>query len=213
MKPILIAIFLTGYSLFASGQSVGGFFNQQASKQKIMLEQIAGLQARLHLIKTGNNIDETGLNTAEVVKGQTFDLHATYYNSLLQVNPAVGSNPKVKGIAELQQQIMLVINREISWQARKKALTAAEQNDIRAAYADLLQKCKENRDELTLVLTPGKLAMTDYQRLERIDHINASMQEKYNITRSFVAKCRKVAIDRLTERQEDEQLKKLYELK
>jgi hypothetical protein len=213
MKPMLIAIFLISYRLVTSGQGIGGFFNQQTSKQKIMLEQIAGLQARLNLLKTGNNITETGLNTAGDLKGRTFSLRETYFNSLFQVSPGVSSNPKIKNIAELQQQIMLVFNRVLSWRAWQNIFTTAERNYVRTVYAGVLKKSQEDQEELALVLTPGKLHMTEYQRLERIDHINASMQEKYNLTRSIAAKCRMAAMDRLTERRQDEQLKKLYGLK
>ena len=64
--------------------------------------------------------------------------------------------------------------------------------------------------DLTQVLTPGKLQMTDHQRLERIDKLYASMQDKLAFAQSFTTKCRQMAGDRQRAKKNNDQLKALY---
>jgi hypothetical protein len=211
MKTIIVFFLFTGFlNVAASAQSTGGFFNQQSSKQKIMLEQIAGIETHLQEVKKGYQIIETGLNTADDLKGGTFSLHEAYFSSLLQVSPAVRSSPKGKAIAGLQQQILLLFSKEISWQNQQKILTAAEISYVQSVYNNIRQKCQADMDELTLVLTPGKLQMTDQHRLDKIDQIYASMQDKYAFTSSFTAKCRQIATSRKKAKATNQQLKQLY---
>jgi len=64
MKKISLLLLLTGLALTNTfAQGTGGFFNQQSSKIKLMLAQIAGYETFLHSLKSGYRITENGLNT------------------------------------------------------------------------------------------------------------------------------------------------------
>jgi|SRR5437879_11011872 len=211
MKTILTFLFFTSLNfqqLFAQG--TGGFFNQQSSRVRLMLAQIAGYETLLYGLKSGYRITENGLNTVHELKGGTFDLHEAYFNSLQQVNPVTGSNPKAQAIAGIRQQIAQVFTQELTWQQQKKILTAAEMNYIRQVYGNLAKKCREEMDEVTLVLTPGKLQLTDQQRLERLDLIYAAMQDQSAFSISFTTRCRQMATSRQSARKNNDQLKTLY---
>ncbi|MBW4888959.1 hypothetical protein KXQ82_04505 [Mucilaginibacter sp. HMF5004] len=208
LKSALIYFSLT--CLFAIGSNAQGIFNQQSSKTNLMLAQIAGYQTYLQEIKTGYHIAESGLNTVHELKGGTFDLHAAYFNSLQQVNPAIKNNPKAKAVADLQQQIITLFTAELSWQQKQQILSPQEIAYIKAVYQNLLGKCKTDIAELNDVLTPGKMQMTDHQRLDRVDHVYAAMQDKQAFASSFTSHCRQMATDRKRARLDNEQLKKLY---
>jgi hypothetical protein len=212
MKNIITALlfFFLISPLYLCAQGTGGFFNQQSSKTNLMIAQVAGYQTYLHAIKTGYDIAGSGLNTVHELKGGTFDLHSSYINSLQQVNPAIKNNPKAKAIPDLQQQVILLFTNELAWQQKQQILRAPEIADIRSVYRNLLGKCKSDLDELGEVLTPGKMQMTDHQRLERIDHIYATMEDKHSFAASFTGYCRKLATDRRKARSDNEQMKKLY---
>lgn len=211
LKITLVFFFLTGlFALSGKAQGTGGFFNQQSSKTDLMIAQIAGYQTYLHEIKRGYNIARSGLNTVHELKGGTFDLHTAYFNSLQQVNPVIKNNAKAKACADLQQQIVTLFTTEIAWQQKAQILNTAEIAYVKAVYQNLLSKCKTDMEELTDVLTPGKLQMTDHQRLERIDHVYASMQDKQAFASSFTSHCRQMATDRTRAKLDNDQLKKLY---
>ena len=212
-RTALFFLFLGGIVMCNNrlyAQGTGGFFNQASSKVKLMLAQIAGYGTFLKELKSGYNTTQNGLNTAHEFKNGTYSLHTAYFNSLMKVNPVVASNPKGKAMIDLQKQINTLFQNELDWQQQQKALHSNEINYIQQVYTNLLSKCKADMDELTLVLTPGKLQMNDHQRIERIDGLYASMQDKYAFAGSFTSKCRQMAKSRLQAGQDRDQLKKLY---
>jgi len=201
---------LTSLTLQAKAQFLGGFFSQQSTREKLMAEQIVGYETYLGAIKGGYNIAEKGLNTAHELKNGTFGLHTAYFNSLERVSPAVQNNPKGRAIADMEQQIVTLFTTEISWQQKEKLLSPAELTYLQNVYAGLLKKCKDDLGELADVLTPGKLQLTDQQRLDRLDKLYAAMKDKLAFAGSFTGKCRKLATGRQQAKQDREQLKKLY---
>ena len=211
IKKIGLFFLFIGLGLMqAKAQFLGGFFSQQSQKEKLMAAQIADLGIYLHDIKDGYGIAEKGLNTAHELKNGTFGLHAAYFNSLWRVSPAIQSDPKGNAIADLQQQIIHVFSGEISWQQQQRLLQPEELTYLQNVYDNILKACKKDMDELTLVLTSGKLQLTDQQRLERLDHLYDAMKDKYAFAGYFTTKCRKLATGRQQAQREKEQLKKLY---
>jgi hypothetical protein len=211
MKKISSFFLLTLLTILQlKAQGTGGFFNQQSSKVKLMLAQIAGYETYLKSIEKGYKVTETGLNTMHEMKGGTYNLHTAYFSSLQQVSPAVQSNPKGKAIAGMQQQISQAFTSEIAWEQQQKLLTAPEISYISQVYSNLSKKCQEDMSDLTQVLTPGKLQMTDQQRLERIGKIYAATQDKLAFSQSFATKCRQMAADRQRAKKNNDQLKTLY---
>jgi hypothetical protein len=209
MKKQLIFFLLIG-PVCVMAQGTGSIFSQGSSKIKLMLAQIAGYQTYLHEIKTGYNIADKGLNTLHDLKGGTLDLHAAYFSSLQQVSPVIKNNSKAKACADLQQQIISLFSIELSWQQKQQILSAKEIAYIKAVQQNLLAKCKTDIEELTEVLTPGKLQMTDHERIDRIDHVYAAMQDKHAFADSFTSHCRQMATDRKKAKLDNDQLKKLY---
>lgn len=175
-----------------------------------MAEQIADLQIYEQALTKGYSIAQKGLTTAHDLKSGTFGLHTAYFNSLEQVNPVVSDDPKGKAILDLWQQLISRFTTEISWQQKQKLLQANELSYLQSVYDNLLKECKKDIDALTLVLTPGKMQLTDQQRLDRLDRLYTSMKDKYAFAGDFTSKCRKLALGRQQAKQEKEQLKKIY---
>jgi hypothetical protein len=207
---VLFFLFISLAVWQAKAQFLGGFFSQQAIKKKLMLEQIAGLEIYLQGIKGGYMITENGLNVAHERKSGAFGFHAAYFNSLEQVNPLVQSDPKGKSIYDMHQQLIRVFDTELAWQQKEKLLNGKELAYIQKVYVNLLMESRKDLDELPAVLTPGKLALTDEQRLDRLERIYGNMKDKYAFAGYFTEKCRKLAAARLKAKQENKQLKKLY---
>ncbi|MBB5396658.1 hypothetical protein [Mucilaginibacter sp. AK015] len=194
----------------AQAQFLGGFFSQQSQQRKLMAEQIALYEIYLSAIKTGYHVAETGLNTAHELKNGTFNLHDAYFNSLEQVNPLIQNNPKAKAIADLNAQTLKLFSDEWTWQQRQKLLSAGELAYFQKVQANITARCRLDIEELTDVLTPGKLQLTDAQRLDRLDKIYERMKDKFAFAGSFTGKCRKLATERKNNLRDKDQLKKLY---
>jgi hypothetical protein len=211
MKTIIIFFLFTRLVITqVKAQFLGGFFSQQAQKEKLMAEQITDLEIYLHALKSGYSIAEKGLHSAHELKNGTFGLHSVYFHSLLQVNTVVLNDPKGKAMAGLQRQIITLFTTEVSWQQKEKLLQPAELTYLQRVSDNILQECQNDMNELTQVLTPGKLQLTDQQRLGRLDHLYGAMKDKFAFSGYFTAKCRKLANGRKQGKQENEQLKKVY---
>ena len=207
MWMLLLACF-TG--LQARAQFPGGFFSQQRQKEKLMAGQIAGLQLYLGAISSGYHIAQNGINTAHDLKNGTFSLHTAYFNSLEQVNPVIRNNPKGKAIAECYQQLSRQFDTELRWQKQQAQLSAAELANLQNVADNLRKLGAADMAELSDVLTPGKLQLTDEQRLDRLDKLYAAMKDKAAFAASFTGKCRRLALSRQRAKADREQLRKLY---
>ena len=63
-------------------------------------------------------------------------------------------------------------------------------------YSNLFNKSLQNLDELTMVLTAGKLRMSDDERLNAIDRIYIDMGDKLVFLRTFNKENNVLAIQR-----------------
>jgi hypothetical protein len=194
-------------------QVTDGLFNQQSTKRKITTEQLAALQIRAQQLRDGYQVAGKGWEVAQQFKNGTLMLHRAYFNSLSQVNPLVRSDPRGKAIAALYQRITGIFTSESNWQRRQQLLSADELRYFQRVSDNLLAAARKDLDELTGVLTPGQLQLTDAQRLERLDRIYERMKDKYAFAGSFTTRCRKLAVSRKQAKEENEQLKELYGIK
>lgn len=210
-RTVLLAIIsLASNAAFAQG--IGSFFSQQQSKVKIMLQQIADYEVALHELKNGYNTTQNGLNTVHALKNGTYNLHTNYFNSLSTVAPSIKSNPQIKGIADLEQQLESTFDAAISWQKDKALLSKDELQYMQLVYSHLLEDCAKLIDELSLVVTDGKTQMSDEARIREIDKLYADMQLKYRFARSFTDNAYVLAGDRQSGKDTTAVLKKLYDL-
>jgi hypothetical protein len=206
----IFGLLLLGVSHLAAAQGLLGVFQQQANKKKLMVAQVAALMLfdRKHAL--GYRIREEGLTTARGQKAQEKQAHDAYYKSLSQVSPAVGAQQKKKEMLGIQSRMESAFTSEITWQEKHRQLTQAERTYFRKVAEGLRRQAEADLSEMELVTTPGKVKLTDAERMDRIDRLVAAIQDKYAFALSFTGKCRKLALARLGQQQDQEQLKKLY---
>jgi hypothetical protein len=206
----LFFFFTSTVCLQARAQLLSGFFSQQSRKEKLMAEQIAAYRFYLEELRAGTNAARAGLTEASSLKNGTRSLHRAYFNSLRQVGVPLQSNTKAKAIPAIGQQIIKAFRAEIAFQQKTNMLTPAEQDEIGQVYQGLVKKCDMDLLELRDILTPGRLQLTDQQRLERIDHLYSAMQDKLSYTGSFTARSHQLALWRQQEAKDRQIIRKLY---
>ena len=207
---IIFAFILT--CNLADAQILGGFFSQQQTKIKTMLEQIVAYETTLHELKNGYSVAQHGLSSLHDLKNGTFTLHQNYFNSLAAVAPAVKNNPKIKGTTDLLDQVEETFDNALIWQKDKKMLSADEIAYMQKVYSHLLDECNKDIDELSLVTTDGKMQMKDEERISKLDKLYAGMEQKYSFARSFCDKGYAIAYQRNADKAGNLTLKKLYDL-
>lgn len=195
---------LSAFSLRLSAQSFSDLFGQASKQKQYYLQQLAAYEMFRSDLKQGYGVMKHGLNGIRDINAAELSAHTVYYQSLKQPGSAVKNSSQVQDILQWQQQIATSFNQNF------RGLTADEQNYISAVQHSLLKACNDDLLNLQSVLGAG-LQMTDDQRLQRLDHIHAAMQDKYRFSQSFCNSVRLLAAQRQQEINESQTLKTLYE--
>jgi hypothetical protein len=190
----------------AKAQSFDEWFAQGKTQVKYLMQQIAALSTCESSLKQGYHIVSGELSSIKNFSGSEYSLHQGYYNSLSQVNPLVKNSTDMTAIQSEQQSIISQFNAINNL----SGLSAAEQAYIQNVAQNLMSECNKDLEELQAVLTPGKLVMSDDERIKRINKVTASIKDKYVFSCSFCTKVRVLAVQRVNDSNSTSTLQKLY---
>src|SRR6218665_145225 len=105
MKKSVITFFILFFSMIARAQNFKEWFQQNATQKDYLTEQIAQLKIYLELTEKGYKIAKEGLTTISEIKKGEFKLHKNRFDSLLIVNPAIGSFVRLQQITDLHGRV------------------------------------------------------------------------------------------------------------
>jgi hypothetical protein len=199
-------LLLTATATSSKAQTFDEWFAQGKTQVKYLIQQIAALSTCESSLKQGYHIVSGELSSIKNFSGSEYSLHQGYYNSLSQVNPLVKNSTDMTAIQYEQQSIISQFN-AIS---NLSGLSVAEQAYIQSVAQNLMAECNKDLEELQAVLTPGKLVMSDDQRIKRINKVTASIKDKYVFSCSFCTKMRVLALQRVNDGNSNSTLQKLY---
>lgn len=181
MKTIILLLCL---SFSISWINVSG---QSAEAQQLLLnvEKLAQLKKILSNMKKGYEIVSNGYNTIKNISKGNFNLHDAFLNALLQVSPTVKKYKRIADIITCQSQIIKEYKSAFKRFKASNLFNVSETNYMEDVYKNLFNKSLQNLDELTIVITAGKLRMSDDERIAAIDRIYNEMSDKLVFLRSF----------------------------
>jgi hypothetical protein len=191
----------------STAQTWSEWFSQKKTQKKYLLEQVAALKIYAGYLKKGYEIGSSGL---DFIKGATkgeFDLHGAFFSSLKAVSPEVKRNSKITEIIQMQLQI----RKAFSSIKKLELLGNAHQDYAALVGSSLMGDCLSDIEELLLVITSGKVEMGDDERLDRIDRLYRSMQEKKTLALRFATAARSLAAGRSQELKTLKEMEEWYE--
>jgi len=208
MKKCIMIMWIILFSF--SGKVVA----QSTEIQQLLLnvEKLAQLKRILSNMKKGYEIVSTGYNTIKDISKVNFNIHQAFLNGLIQVSPAVRKYKKIAEIISYQTQL---VKEYKSAFRRFDASNLFNTNEIRYmdnVYTNLFTKSLQNLEELTMVITAGKLRMSDDERINAIDRIYNDIADKLVFLRTFNKENNVLAIQRGREIIDTKVSKKLNEL-
>jgi hypothetical protein len=183
----------------------------QEMQQLILdIEKLTQLKGILSDMKTGYQIYQQGYGSISQLSKGNFDLHSVYLNGLLSINPMVKNYGRVADI--LTQQVSLVSEYKSAYRQFRQSgsFNASELNYMNNVYTQLVNQSLQNLDDLTNVLTAGKLRMSDDERMRAIDRIYASSSDKLQFLRHFNRQGVLLNIQRSKDIGDTRTLKQLY---
>ena len=181
MKSLLILLLLTAQI------SSNVLYAQSTEAQQLLLnvEKLAQFKKILSNMKKGYEIVSTGYNTIKDISQGNFNLHDAFLNALLQVSPTVRKYKRVADIISCQSQIVKEYRSAFNRFKSTNLFNSSEMTYMEDVYKNLFNKSLQNLDELGMVLTAGKLRMSDDERIAAIDRIYKDISDKLVFLRSF----------------------------
>lgn len=175
---------------------------QEQTKIKRLVEQIAANQVYLDYVKKGIRIVTGGLHTIRDIKSGHFKLHFGFIDSLKIVNPTIKGWIKVAAIISEQGRLLQLRKQALNLMRESGEFTVKELRYCQQIYDNLLAECLQDIDELMLVVTNGELSMRDDERMQRIEVIYENMQDKTSFAISFASDLRVLAMQRKVQQTE-----------
>jgi DNA repair ATPase RecN len=187
---------------------------QTAEVQQLLLnvEKLAQLKQILQDMKTGYEVLSKGYATIKNISEGNFNLHESFLNGLLQVSPAIRKYKKIQGIIDCQLRIVNEYKSAYRNFTESSQFDPGELGYISKVYSHLFKQSLKNLDALALVITDGKLRMSDEERLSAIDQICSDMQDQLSFLRNFNNQNKVLALQRARETKEIRATKDLYGL-
>ncbi len=205
MKKIFFLLLLS--SNFCFGQS------QEAKQLLLNVEKLAQLKLMLSHMKTGYQILEKGYTSIKNISQGNFNLHRDFLDGLLQVSPEVKKYSKVADIIRVQLKLVKESKAALAEFRGSKQFTINEIEYLGNVYANLLKECLKTLDELALVVTAGKLRMSDDERLQAIDKIYDEVMEQYTFLNEFNNGTAILSLQREKEKMDIDLMRKVHDLK
>lgn len=183
--------------------------SQEVTQLLLNIEKLIQFKQILSDMKKGYEILNGGYTTIKDLSKGNFTLHQTFLDGLLQVSPTVKNYKRVADIIRYQGLLLKEYKSAYARFSREGSFTPSELTYLKQVYKRLFKQSLKNLDELTTVLTAGKLRMSDDERLKAIDRIYADMEDKLEFLRHFNNKTTVLVIQRAREQKDVHTLESL----
>lgn len=160
---------------------------QSAEIQQLLLnvEKLSQLKNILTDMKRGYTIISTGYNSVKNIAQGNFSLHDVFLNGLWLVSPEVKKYHKIADIISAQAALVSEYKSAFKQVNSSGNFSTSELSYLSKVYKKLFDESLDNLDQLAMVITANKLRMSDDERMQAIDQIDADTQDKLIFLRSF----------------------------
>jgi hypothetical protein len=196
----------SGMAVTAQAQTFAEWFAQKKTQKKYLLQQIAALQVFSGYLKKGYQIANNGLGSISGTLKTENGLHSTYYNRMKTASPLVKNNAMIQEIMAWQQDILARL-KDIS---QISSMTAEEKSYLEQVRSAVLKDCDQQLNTLQIVVSDGKIEMSDAERIALVNKIHTAMMENYRFASGFAAQAKLYAIRRQQEQNQVLVTKQIY---
>lgn len=196
MKKIIVMLAMCSLVFHVNAQS------DEAQQLLLNWEKLVQFKKILKNMYDGYKILHKGYTAVKDISEGNFNLHKTFLDGLLQVSPAVRKYKRIADIINYQVRIVKEYKAAFNQFKEDKQFTVEEIDYLGKVYSNLFQESLKNLDELSMVITAGKLRMSDDERLQAIDKIYAFIEDQYSFLKDFNGNTAMLALQRKSEQAE-----------
>ena len=198
---IILSLILNGLACFSQ--------SQEAQQLLLDWEKLTQFKKILQDMKDGYQILHKGYTTIRDISSGNFNLHKDFLDGLMQVSPAVKKYQRITDIINYQLLIVKQCKAAFNQFKEDGSFTVEEINYISKVYSNLFSESVKNLDELVMVITAGKLRMSDDERLQAIDKICASIEDQFSFLQDFNSSTSYLSLQRQSDRIEIDMSKRI----
>jgi hypothetical protein len=160
---------------------------QSAEVQQLLLnvEKLAQFKKILKNMKDAYKIIFKGYTAVKDLSQGTFNLHKTFLDGLMEVSPGVKKYKRIADIFKYQLRITKEYKAAYNQFRDDKQFTVQEIEYVGKVYSNLFNETLKSLEELAMVITAGKLRMSDDERLQAIDKIYETVVDQYSFLNEF----------------------------
>ena len=207
MKKWVLIILITAFGSKSFGQS------QEVQQLLLNWEKLTQLKKILNDMYTGYKIVNKGYSTIRDISQGNFTLHKEFLDGLLEVSPAVKKYKRIADIISYQLRIVKGYKTAFDQFKLSKYFTTEEIEYLGKVYTNLLKESLKCLDELAMVITAGKLRMSDDERLQAIDRIYITIVEQFSFLQEFNNSTAVLSVQREKDQQDIEISRKLHDIR
>lgn len=204
MKKIIVILLMCSLVFQAKAQS------DEAQQLILNWEKLSQFRKILKNMYDGYKILYKGYTAVKDLSEGNFTLHKTFLDGLMQVSPAVKKYKRITDIINYQLRIIKEGKAAFNQFKGDKQFTADEIGYTGKIYSNLFQESIKNIDELAMVITAGKLRMSDDERLQAIDRIYLSIEDQYSFLKDFSSNTAMLSLQRKSEQAQIEMSRRIY---
>ncbi len=188
--------------------------SQSAEAQQLLLnvEKLAQMKKILHQLYDGYKILHGGYTAIKNISEGNFSIHKVFLDGLLQVSPAVRNYKRVADIISYQLRIVKEYRSAFNQFSESGEFTAQEIEQLSKTYHRLFNASLQCLEDLAMVITAGRLRMSDDERLQAIDKIYNEVVDQYSFLQEFNNQSAILSVQREKEKMDIELMKKIHGL-
>lgn len=193
MKKLSIMLCVVLFSFTAKAQS------DEAQQLLLNWEKLAQFKKILKNMYDGYKVLYKGYTAVKDISKGNFNLHKTFLDELMQVSPSVQKYKRIKDIFAYQLKLVKEYKAALAHFKAEKQFTSGEIEYIGNVYKNLFEQSIKSLEELSIVITSGKMRMSDDERLQAIDRIYETVVDRYAFLNEFTSNTSLLAMQRKAE--------------
>ena len=184
---------------------------QSDEVQQLLLnvEKLAQFKEILQNMYDGYKLLHKGYTAVKNISEGNFSLHKTFLDGLMEVSPAIKKYKRIADIINYQLRIAKEYKIALNRFKGEKQFTVEEIEFLGNVYKNLFNESLQSLDELMMVITSGKLRMSDDERLQAIDKIYLSVEDQYSFLKDFTNSTAMLSLQRKSEQVQIEMSRRL----
>jgi len=201
---ILLSLFLLSSKSFSQTQAI----------QQLLLdvEKLTQLKSILTELKEGYQIVSNGYTNIKNISEGNFNLHDIFLESLLEVSPAVKNYGRIKDIIDAQLTLVKEYKNALKQFKESGEFSIDDINYLEKVYANLFNHSLDNLQTMIMVITAGKLRMSDDERINSIDAVWKEVSQELTFLRHFNNEARILCLQRAKDKNDFSTMKQLYDV-